>query len=892
MPVSVPDPIGVRLSLFVLRAVRFLVPSTVRADWMREWEAEIRHRWTSMDRRQETRWPDQAGLVRRSSGALADAAWLRQQFTADLDVMQDARFALRGLRKRPAISTLAVIVLALGIGGTVAVFSVVDTLLLRELPYSESHRIVTIWLTNIERPDERDGVAPGAFLDWRERSKVFTYLAAAAPFSFDYVGGTEPMTLIGALVTEGFFEALGVQPAMGRSFLPHEFTSGRSDVVLLGDGAWRRYFGGDPAVVGKTILLEGRPHLVAGVLPRWFHPGIRGGVRGEEIWAPKIVQDFERTIRGTRNWSVVGRLAPGVELAQARAELRTISKQLAQEYPRTLGTMTATVVPFRQHLAGPIREPLMVLFGAVVFVLLIACANVASLLLARGADRQREFTIRVAIGAGRWRLIRQLLVESLMMALLACVVGVGLAHAAIRVFVGLGPSVSQLNDLALDWRLIGFAIVLAGSTAVLFGLWPAIQLSRHAAGSGLQENTPNMTAGTSRRRLGGLLVVTEVALALVMLVSAGLLLRSFVSLLQVDPGFVKSNVLALQVFAYGDRYRNDEQRLAFFDRACDLIRSVPGVEIAGLVSAMPFISANINIEGGFRVEGRPEPPPNEQPTTHLTVATGEYFRAMRIPLRTGRVFEDSDDARAPPVAIINDLMAERLWPAESAVNQRVTVNWQGKSRTMQVVGVVGRLRHEALDRAPRSELFMPLAQAPFGSMTFVIRTSGEPGPLIPTLKARIWEIDPTLPFQETPTVDDLVSRSLAPRRSMTQLLGALAGLAFVLAAAGIYGVLTFFTARRTREIGVRIALGAGRSDILGMVIREGMSLVGAGVLVGVLATLVATRLLAALLYSISPTDPLTLAATTAGLAAVGLLACFVPAWRATKVDPLVAIRSE
>ena len=791
MPISVPDPIGVRLSLFLLRVIRFLVPRSARADWAREWEAEIRHRWASMDRRQETRWPDQAGLVRRSTGALADAAWLRQQFTADLDVMQDARFALRGLRKRPAISTLAVVVLALGIGGTVAVFSVVDTLLLRQLPYHDSDRIVTIWLTNTERPAERDGVTPGAFLDWRERSKSFTNLAAADPFSFDYLGGPEPMTLIGALVTEGFFEALGVQPAMGRSFLTEEYTAGRSDVVLLGDGAWRRHFGGDSAVVGKTILLEGRPHLVVGVLPPWFRPAIRSRVRDEDIWAPKIVQDYEPTIRDTRYWTVVGRLAPGAGLAQARAEMATISTQLAKEYPQALGTMAATVVPFREHLAGPMREPLMVLFGAVVLVLLIACANVASLLLARGADRERELAIRVAIGAGRWRLVRQMLVESVMMALVACAVGLGLAHAAIKVFVAVGPSVSQLNDLVLDRRLIGFAIALASSTAVLFGLWPAIQLSRQATRSGLQESTSSVTAGAGRRRLGGLLVVTEVALALVMLVGAGLLARSFVSLLQVDPGFVKSNVLALQVFAYGERYRNDEQRLAFFDQARDRIRAVPGVEMAGLVSAMPFIAANINIEGPLRVEGRPEPSPGEQTNIHMTVATGEYFRAMRIPVRTGRLFADTDDARAPPVAIVNDLMAERLWPNESAVSQRITVNWLGRSRTMEVVGVVGRLRHEALDREPRSEVFMPLAQVPFGSMTFVVRTSGEPGLLIPTLKARIWEIDPTLPFQDTPTVDALVSQSLAPRRFMTQLLGVLAALAFGLAAAGIYGVLSF-----------------------------------------------------------------------------------------------------
>jgi predicted permease len=437
---------------------------------------------------------------------------------------------------------------------------------------------------------------------------------------------------------------------------------------------------------------------------------------------------------------------------------------------------------------------------------------------------------------------------------------------------------------------MAFAIALAAVTSVLFGLWPALQLSGPAARGTVHESSMGVTASSGRRRFLSGLVVVEVALALVLLVGAGLMIRSFIALAQVDPGFVKSNVTVLQVFAYGNQYQTDAQRVAFFDRSLEQIRSLPGVERAGLVSAMPFIAADIDIRGGIRVEGRPAPPPNELPVTSLNVATADYFRAMRIPLRAGRLFSDTDHANAPLVAIITDMMVQRFWPAEDPLGQRITVNWQGRWRTMEVVGVVGRMRHDGLDIDPRPEVFMPFSQVPFGSMTFVVRSSGDPGAMIQALKARIWTVDPTLPFFDIATVDALVSQSLAPRRSMMQLLGGLAGLAFLLAAAGVFGVLSFSIARRTREFGVRIAMGAAAGDIVRLVLGEGMTLVGAGVVCGLAGALAATRVLGALLYSVSPTDPLTLIVTTALLLVVAMFACYVPARRATRVDPLVALR--
>jgi putative ABC transport system permease protein len=869
------------------------VPASIRDEWLREWEAEIRHRWSIVNRRSTAQWRDQADVVRRSTGAIADAAWLRQQFTVDHDIMRDVRYALRMLRRRPAISALAVLVLALGMGGTVAVFSVVDTMLLRDLPYRDADRIATIWLTNREHPEERDGVAPGAFVDWRARSKAFETIAAVDPFTFDYMNGAEPSTLMGGLVTEGFFETLGVTPVLGRSFLREDHTEGRSRVAMISYGAWQRLFGGRTSIIGDKLVLNEMTFEVVGVLPRWFHPDLQDLVQEEEVWAPKVIQRFESDNRRQRYWSVVGRLAPGATLDQAQAELTTISSQLAREYPNTLGSMTATIVPFREYLAGPIQTPLRVLFGAVVLVLLLACANVASLLLARASDRQREFALRAAIGASAWRMIRQTLVESIVLSMVACIAGLGVAYAAIDAFVGVGAStVPQLGELALDHRLVLFAFGTSFVTAIGVGLWPAIRLSRTAARDELAASSTSTTSSHDRRRFVSVLVVAEVAGALVLLVTAGLLIRSFTSLASVDPGFARTNVAILQVFAYGERYRTDTQRMAFFDQAVERMRTVPGVERVGLVSAMPFAAANINIEGGFRVEGRPVPPESERPSSFLTVANADYFRALDIQLKSGRLFGDNDRSGGTAVALVNDQIAERFWPGASPIDQRISVNWLGRWRTLQVVGVVGRLRHEALDRATRPEVFMPLSQTPFGSMTFVVRTSAEAGAAIPALRSRVWEVDRTMPIYDASTVTALVDLSLASRRFVTDLMSVLAGLALLLATLGIYGILSFSTTQRTREIGIRIAIGGKRNDILRLVLSESARLVGLGVGLGLLASFAATRLVRALLYSTSPTDPLTLIGVSFLFAVVALLACYLPARRATRIDPLSALRAQ
>lgn len=893
------DPLALRMSLAILRFARHLVPRATRERWIREWEAEVRHGWSRMRRDDETTWQKQAALVKRSSGAVVDAAFLRRQLIANLDIVHDAHYAVRMLCKRPAVSILAIGVLALGLGGTITVFSTIDTLLLRELPYDDAERLVTVWQIEPAAPEDRSGVAPGTFLDWRERTKAFSGLAAAEPFSFDYLEGPEPVSINAGLVTEGFFETLGVRPLHGRLFRVEEYADGQANVVVLSHGAWLRYFGGSETVIGTTTRLEGQQFLIAGVLPPSFHPDVmQRGPNTEpavpyQIWAPQVVQPTERNLRNARFWSVVGRLAAGVTPDEAQAELDAISSRLAIEYPRATTATAATLVSLREHIAGPLREPLTLLLGAVVMLLLIACANVASLLLARSLERHREFAVRAAIGAARWRLVRQTLVETAALVTIACALGVAGAFVAIRAFVGFGSQlVPQLAATALDARLLLFAAGLALATSLLVGVWPAMKMSQ-GLNDGLRETAAGVTFGTRRRRLASGLIVGEVALALVLLTGAGLLIRSFLTLADVDAGFARStNIAVMQVFAYGDRYQTDAQRVAFFDQTLERFRAQRGVERAGLVSAMPLLPSDIDIRRPFRVEGRAAPPDNELPLTSLTIATSEYFESLRIPLERGRLFSDSDHPAAPPVVIVNDLLAERLWPGEDALGKRISTNWQNRWRTMEVVGVVGRVRHNGLDSDPRIEMFMPFSQTPFGSMTFVVETSADPAALLPLLKAQVWEGDPTLPIWDASTLDSLVAQTLAPRRFILQIVGGLSALAFALSAIGIYGMLSFSTGQRTREIGLRLAMGASDRSIIRMVLREGMLTVAIGAAIGLVASFALSRGIATLLYGVSPTDPITLAGTTGLLLAVAFAACYLPARRATMIDPLTALRTD
>ena len=875
-------PIWLRICLGIIRLFAALVPRSSRDGWRREWEAEFRSRHDAT----APAIGNQLDLIRRAFGALPDAAWLRRQFTADSETVHDIRHGARMLRKSPGFALLVVLILSIGIGGTVAIATLLDTLMFRPLPYADADRVVTVWQRSPN--GERDDVAPANFLDWRERSRSFERLAAAIPYSYDFTGGGgAPEVLFGANVTEGFWEALGIRPLLGRTFEVGEHVAGGRPVVMITHGLWQRRFGGDPAIVGKPISLDDRAWTIVGVLPEDFKPQLLPRPGELSVWAPKVILEHEPRIRASAWWNVIGRLKPGVTIDAAHAEMSDIAAALGREHPATNERVGVDLVTLRDHLMGKVKTPLLVMLGAVVLVLGIGCANVASLLLARGMHREREFAIRAALGAGRARLVRQLAVESLLLSTISAVVGLALAYVLIGAVVALAPGdVVRLHEAIIDRRILAFAAILAAATAMTFGVLPAIQFSRPGSDA-IRERHASAPRAAFRRAL----VAAEVALAVVLLTSAGLLLRSFQRLLNVDPGFSPRNVVALQVFAH-DRHSTPDRVRTFFTTAIDRLAQVPGVEAVGAASAMPFANANINIRTAFAVVGRETEPQSQQLGVYLTMATPGYFTAMSIPLREGRSFEIGDNQHAPRVALISDSLRRREWPNDSPIGYRIRVQFQGKPIEAQVVGVISPIRHEALDRAPRLEVFLPFDQSPFASMTFVLRGTADPASTIASGKQAVWSVDPLQPFYETGRVETMIASSVVRQRFSTTLVSAFAVVALLLCAIGIYGVISFATAQRTREIGVRMALGADASAIRRMVLREGGKVVMVGLVLGLAGAAAATRYLQALLFEISTVDPVTLVTVCAVLLASAMLACYVPARRATRVDPLIALRTE
>ncbi len=818
-------------------------------------------------------------------------------------LLQDLRYGLRMLVKRPVFTLVAVITLALGIGASTAIFSVVNSVLLRPLPFREPERIVTLWENNTKDGIERDDVSPANFLDWRDRSRSFEAMASANPYSLDYQGKTEPETWQAALVSDGFFNILGVNAYLGRTFLPEEYRDGinfddnrqvKSFPVVLTYGLWQRRFGGDRALVGRTLTLDGLPATVVGVLPPEFQLNLFE--REKLVYAPQAHDEGWRRQRRATYLKILGRLKPGVTIAQARAEMQTIAANLAVEYPQTNGGVGVSTVPLPEQMIGQVRPALLILFGAVGFVLLIACANVANLLLARGAEREREFAIRAAVGAERFRLVRQLLTESLLLAFAGCAAGLMLAVWGVDAILALSPgNVPRLDQVGLDRATLLFAAGLGFVTALIFGVAPALQFSRPNLQHCLKESAQTTTGGGLRQRLRSALVVTEIALSLVLLIGAGLLLRSFFTLVQTDPGFAAERVVALQAFIW-DRYPKAEEREVYVRQVLEKLKAVPGVTAAGITTALPFWESSISSSFPFTVEGRPAPPPGQEPTIYSTVATSEHFAALGMSLLRGRMFNEFDKPDAPQVVLINETLARRHFPNEDPVGRKIVVRGRQRGNAppqpQEIVGVVSDVRHDGLDKEPRAEYFRPYSQASIGSIIFTARTAADPASLIPTLKARVWEVNPTQPIYAVETLDNLVFESLRARRFSLLLLSTFAALALALAIVGIYGVMSFATAQRTHEIGVRMALGAHRGNILRLILWQGTQLTLLGVGIGLVLAFALTRLMETLLFGVGAADPLTFAGVSLLLAAIALLACYVPARRATKVDPMVALRCE
>ena len=878
-----------RLCLLILHAVARVVPAADREAWLQEWEGELRERWQRLERGHELNRRQQVNLLRRILGSFHDAAWLRRQLTRDSELVHDLRHGLRLLRRSPGFSAVAILVLALGVGATVGIFSVFDTLLVRALPFAAENRTVLIWQGSRTAPEVRDDVSPANCLDWRDELRLFEDVACVQPYSFDYTGGVEPVVLHAASVSDGFFRAFGVEPAMGRAFTSDEFLRGRNRVVVISHSLWQQTLGADPAAVGRTLSLDGTGYVVVGVLPPAFKPRLLQGAGDRGLYVPYVPEDVHRRIRGSNYWNAVARLRPGVTLEQGQAELDGVSSRLAAQHPQTNATVVARAQPLRDHLAGNMRPALRLLFVAVGLLLLIAAANVANLLLARAAERTREIAVRGAVGAGRARIVRQLLAESLLLATLGSAAGLAVAWWTVRVIAALSPAeIPAIATASIDGRVMLFAVALTLIVAVIVGMVPAWQGSR----GGIVEVLRNTSAGggPSRHRVRAAIVVAEVALALLLTTGAGLLLRSFSLLVSIDPGFSADRVVALQVFAW-DRNTTPEKRAVFFAQVLDRMRARPQVRAAGAVTAMPFIEANINMETAIAIDGRTL---SDGATlgAYLDVVTPGYFSVMQVARRDGRVFEESDAARHAPVAIVSEALARRMAPNGSVVGQKIRYRYQGTMRPAEIVGVVADIRHDGLDRPARLELFVPHAQVPFGSMTFVARVDGDPASAITDLKAQIHAVDPAQAIYRAATAEDLVARSLVERRFMLALLAGFALLAAVLAATGIYGVISVATTQRTPEFGLRMALGAAPREILWMVLRDGAGLAAAGLILGLGCALAMGRVMARFLYGITPADPATLAACVAALGLIAVAACVSPARRATRVDPLRALRAD
>jgi predicted permease len=796
-------------------------------------------------------------------------------------LLQDIRYALRQLAGARGFTIVAVLTLAIGIGADTAIFSAVDAVLLKPLPFPDADRIFALRQFDRERGVERQLASPANFFDWRERSRSFEHLAAADPWSVDYVGVEGPDRLQAWRVSEGFFDVMGVPPLIGRTFRADDYTATGGPVAVLTHSAWRSRFGGDPELVGRALVLGDQLVTVVGIMPpRFEYPA------GGDVWLPLPLQLPSFQNRAGGFWPVVGKLAPGVDARAAQAELDAISAQLAAEYP---AANAVSLVPIGESLVGELRPGLLLLLAAVGAVLLIACVNVASLLLARAADRRREFAVRSACGATRARLVRQLVTESVVLALLGGGAGVLFAAWGIRALGALRPdNLPHVADLAVDGRVLAFASLLAVGTALAFGLAPAVQMARAAISARLHA-TPRMATPAGRRLKQGL-VVAELALATVLLISAGLLVRSLVALLDVERGYRTDNVAAVTVQAW--RYYPDlTQRELFVAEAVERIAALPGVSAAGIGSALPLaaeIGANTT---PFAIEGLTLPQGDDLPVARATVVTSGYFGALGIPLIAGRPVRAGDDQDAPRVILINEAMARRYFGAENPLGARVAIGFLGERWTAEVVGVVGDARQTLQDEAPAS-VFIPYGQARTGALHFVVRAPGDPNETIRAIRRTLASINPAMPIAGSTTLDGLLDDALRERRVTMSLLLAFSLAALGLAAIGTYGVLSYDATRRSQEIGIRVALGAGRTSIVRLVVGEGVKFALIGIAAGAVIALAVTRVLSRFLFGVAPFDPATFVAIAVVLLAVTVLASYLPARRAARVGPMMALRAE
>jgi putative ABC transport system permease protein len=837
----------------------------------------------------------QAVYARRPSPAGRLAAWAAREpppptpqggLMSRLGLLHDVRYALRTLVRTPTFSVVAILTFAVGIGVNAAVFSVVNGVLLRPLPYADPDRITMIWMDNRPQGIREDITSYPNFLDWRRQASSYAHMAAVRSSSFSLTGAGEPERLRGASTSASFFDVMGVGPVIGRVFGVEHETPGRDLVVVLSHGLWQRRFGGVADVIGRTLVLNGRAHEVIGVMPasmRW--------PADAELWRPLAPDEGLRDARGAFWLPVIGRMKPGVPVEQAQAEMSAIAARLEDAYPAANKGFGAYVVPLHRQLVGGIERALLVLLGAVAFVLLIACANLANLMLGRTAARRKELAIRTALGAARTRIVRQIVTESLVLALGGGLIGVALAYWATTSFVAIGgDAIPRPEAITLDARVLLFALALATAAALLAGIVPAIQASRGAVVNDLREGG-RQGGATASRRTRQALVTAEVALAFVLLIGAGLLTRTVWRMQSVERGFRADGIVTATLSLPASAYAGPAEVRAFYARLLEQVRSLPGVQAAATTTGIlqPLVTAS-NVYG---IEGKPDPPPEQRIEYPVEVVSPGLFETLQIEIVRGRAFDERDHADAPGVLVVNETLARRSWPGEDPIGKRMR---EGRSDSdspwLTVVGVIRDVHRAHVTRAIRPEVYHSALQQPLRTQTLVIRAAGDPTAVVPAVRRTVQALDAQLPLFQVGTLEGELRESLRQPRFQATLLGAFAAIALLLSAIGIYGVTSHAVSQRTHEVGVRMALGARGGDVLAMMLAQHLQPAVAGIAIGIAGAFVLSRSLRSLLYGVTPGDPLTFAAIAGALVLVALAACWIPARRATRVDPLVALRNE
>ncbi|MGB7922912.1 MAG: ABC transporter permease [Pyrinomonadaceae bacterium] len=797
-------------------------------------------------------------------------------------ILQDIRFALRMMLKNPSFTVIAILALALGIGANSAIFSVVNAVLLRQLPFENPKQLVMMWGEDRREGLNRRVFSTGEFDLYKKQQQAFTQIAAMDTESYNLAGGDQPERVQGARVSADLFPLLGVKMFSGRALLANEETQGSDRVAVLNHGFWQRRFGSDPNLINQSIILNGESYTVVGILPPEFElPRVDA-----DVWVPLSVSPQQVTFENN-SFYVIGRLKPGLTPKRAQASLNSIARQIEQDHPESNTGIGVYLVPLNQEAVGDIRPALLILLSAVSFVLLIACANVANLLLARATARRREIAVRIALGASRRRLIRQLVTESLLLSLIGGGLGLLLALWGKQLLASRIPEfITRVKEITIDYRVLGFTLLISLLTGIIFGLIPALQASRPDLNEALKDGGQSLGGGARRNRIGEILVVTEVALALVLLIGAGLMIRSFMRLQQVDPGFDPRNVLTMRLTLPASKYQANQQG-AFYRQVMERVKALPGVQYVAVTNSLPL--SGLDDETNFMIEGRTVASAAEVPVVSFRMVSPDYFRAMGISVRKGRYFDEPDIKNAR--IIINETMARRFWPDEEPLEKRIKLGGpEEPGPWLPVVGVVGDVKQFGLRGKDRATIYITLLEQP--SVSLVVRTAVPPLNLAPAIRNEVLAVDKDQPVYNIRAMEQVVQRSFTQPRLIANLLAVFAALSLMLAAVGIYGVMSYYVSQRTHEIGIRMALGAQPQDVLKMVLRQGLRLTLIGVGVGLLTALALARVISSLLYGVSFIDPPTYLIFPLLLGGVALLASYIPAHRATKVDPLLAIRYE